>query len=45
MITTFQMTAATDTGIPGDQNTKVTQPVFIGQVYSRFPGTVANLQV
>ena len=39
------MTAATDTGIAGDQNTKDTQPVFIGQVFNRFPGTVANLQV
>src|SRR5208282_1285545 len=39
------MTAATDTGIAGDQNTKNTQPVFTGQVYSPFPGTVAGLNV
>ena len=45
VLTTFQMTAQTDTGIPGDQNTRVTQPVFIGQVFNSFPGTVANLQV
>ena len=45
VVTTFQMTAQTDTGIPGDQNTRMTQPVFIGQVFSSFPGTVANLQV
>ena len=32
------MTAATDTGIAGDQNTKLTQPQFIGQVYSTLPG-------
>jgi hypothetical protein len=45
VVTTFQMTSATDTGIPGDQNTNVTQPQFIGQVFNSFPGTVANLQV
>src|SRR5271157_1439857 len=45
VLTTFQMTPATDTGIPGDQNTNLSQPQFIGQVYNSFPGTVANLQV
>ncbi len=45
VLTTFQMTAATDTGIAGDQNTNISQPQFIGQVYNSFPGTVANLQV
>ncbi|MGZ3470762.1 MAG: S8 family serine peptidase, partial [Isosphaeraceae bacterium] len=45
VVTAFQMTAATDTGIAGDQNTKDTQPVFTGQVYSPFPGTVAGLNV
>ena len=45
VITTFQMTPATDTGIAGDQNTNITQPQFIGQVYNSFPGTVANLSV
>ena len=45
VVTTFQMTAATDTGIAGDQNTKLSQPQFVGQVYATFPGTVANLRV
>ena len=45
VLTTFQMTAATDTGIAGDQNTNLSQPQFIGQVYNSFPGTVANLSV
>ena len=45
VITSFQMTTATDTGIPGDQNTNTSQPQFIGQVYNGFPGTVANLEV
>jgi hypothetical protein len=45
VLTTFQMTPATDTGIAGDQNTKLSQPQFIGQVFANFPGTVANLNV
>ena len=45
VITVFQMTPATDSGIAGDQNTNITQPQFIGQVYNSFPGTVANLSV
>jgi hypothetical protein len=47
IITTFQLTptAANDTGIVGDQNTSVTEPTFVGQVFSSFPGTVANLSV
>ncbi|MGP0069534.1 MAG: S8 family serine peptidase, partial [Isosphaeraceae bacterium] len=44
-ITTFQMTAATDTGIAGDQNTDDSVPSFIGQVYVPFPGSVAGDQV
>ncbi len=44
-ITTFTMTAATDTGISGDQNTNDSQPSFIGQVYVPFPGSVAGDQV
>ncbi len=35
-------TAANDTGIVGDQNTNISQPTFIGQVYAPFPGTVAE---
>ena len=45
VLTTFQMTPATDTGIAGDQNTNLSRPQFIGQVYNSFPGTVANLSV
>ena len=45
LITTLTMTAATDTGIVGDQNTNLSNPIFIGQVFASFPGTVANLQV
>ncbi len=39
------MTPSSDTGIAGDQNTNVTQPQFIGQVYVPFPGSVAGDQV
>jgi hypothetical protein len=47
VVTTFELTptAANDTGIIGDQNTSVTEPNFVGQVYAAFPGTVANLSV
>ena len=47
IITTLVMTptAGNDTGIAGDQNTKITNPSFVGQVFAPFPGTVANLQV
>ena len=45
VLTLFQMTPATDTGIPGDQNTNLSQPQFIGQVFNSFPGTVSNLSV
>jgi len=47
VITTFVLTPTptNDTGIVGDQNTSVTEPNFIGQLYSNFPGTVANLSV
>ncbi len=46
-ITTFEMTptATNDTGIVGDQNTNISQPSFIGQLFAPFPGTVANVQV
>ncbi len=47
VITTFTLTPTptNDTGIVGDQNTNISQPSFIGQVYVPFPGTVANVQV
>ena len=38
-------TAANDTGIVGDQNTMVSEPQFIGQLFAAFPNTVANLPV
>ncbi len=38
-------TAANDTGIVGDQNTNVSEPQFIGQLFAAFPNTVANLPV
>jgi large repetitive protein len=44
-ITTFTMTAATDTGYAQDQDTDDSEPAFIGQVYVPFPGTVAGDQV
>ena len=44
-LTSFQIIPGSDTGIPGDQNTRVSQPTFVGQVFSAFPGTVANLEV
>ena len=46
-ITSFQVnpTPTNDTGIVGDQNTNISEPVLIGQLYAAFPGTVANLPV
>lgn len=35
----------TDTGIPGDQNTRDVKPKFTGQVSATFPNTVAGLTV
>jgi hypothetical protein len=34
-----------DTGIPGDQNTRSVRPRFVGQVSSAFPGAIAGLTV
>ncbi|MDR3620298.1 MAG: S8 family serine peptidase, partial [Paludisphaera borealis] len=45
VVTAFQLTPGTDSGLPSDQNTNISQPSFIGQIYSPFPGSVANLQV
>jgi large repetitive protein len=47
VITTFEMSPASnnDTGVTADQNTRVSQPLFIGQVTAAFPATVAGLQV
>ncbi|WP_406696071.1 S8 family serine peptidase [Singulisphaera sp. Ch08] len=45
VVTSLQLTDASDTGIKGDGITNANQPVFIGQVGASFPGTVAGLQV
>ena len=45
VITSFIMNPASDTGSPGDSNTRNNMPSFVGQVYANFPGTVSNLQV
>ncbi len=34
-----------DSGIPGDQNTDVTRPAFVGTVANTFPGAVGGLTV
>jgi hypothetical protein len=39
------LTLATDTGIPGDNNTRSQQPTFVGKVATTFPGSVAGLRV
>ena len=44
-ITTFEMNPADETGIAGQQDTNLSQPGFMGQVYAPFPGTVADLAV
>ena len=46
-ITTFEMnpTAGNDTGIVGDQNTNISEPQLIGQIYAAFPNAEANLPV
>src|SRR5439155_8941064 len=44
-ITTFVMSPTSDSGTPNDQNTNVSQPVLIGQVFAAFPGTIAGSPV
>ncbi len=39
------MDPSSDTGIPNDQNTNLTQPQFIGQVYVPFPGSISGDQI
>jgi hypothetical protein len=34
-----------DSGIPGDSNTNITQPTFVGQVVANFPATYSNVEV
>ena len=45
VITTFNLVAASDTGIKGDGNTKFSAPTFIGQIAATFPGTVSGLTI
>ncbi len=45
VITSLQLTSASDSGIQGDGNTNITDPSFIGQVYATFPGTISGLTV
>lgn len=40
-----ELSAASDSGIPGDQNTNVKRPEFVGRVSASFPGAIAGLQV
>jgi hypothetical protein len=45
IITTFTMNPSSETGIAGQQNTNLSQPAFVGQVYVPFPGSIAGDQV
>ncbi len=45
VVTSFQITDASDSGAKDDGSTNVSQPVFIGQVRASFPGSVSNVQV
>ncbi len=47
VITTFEMTPLpnNDTGIVGDQNTNISQPTFIGQVFAAFPAAITGIQI
>lgn len=44
-ITTFEMQPSSETGIAGQQNTNLSQPQFIGQIYVPFPGSISGDQV
>jgi hypothetical protein len=45
VVTSLQLTPASDTGLKGDGNTSVNQPQLVGQVFAPFPGSVAGLTV
>ncbi len=45
VITSLTLAPASDTGIPGDNNTNNNRPNLIGQVVARFPTTPAGLVV
>jgi uncharacterized repeat protein (TIGR01451 family) len=41
-ITTFSMAPSSDLGIPNDQITGISQPVFVGQLSAAFPGSISG---
>ncbi|MDR3634850.1 MAG: Ig-like domain-containing protein [Isosphaeraceae bacterium] len=45
IVTSFQLTPQSDSGIQGDENTNSGQPTFIGQVTNGFLGPIAGLTV
>ena len=45
IITTLTLAPGSDSGIVGDNNTKVTTPSVVGQVTASFPGAIAGLLV
>ncbi len=45
VITSLQLTPATDTGIQGDENTNINHPIFVGQVTNSFPGTISGVTI
>ena len=45
IITGISLAPTSDTGLPGDQNTRDQRPTFVGNVTTDFPGTVAGLVV
>ena len=45
LVSSLTLAPASDSGIPGDGNTNVATPSLVGQITSRFPGSLANQQV
>src|SRR5262249_42523678 len=45
LVSSLGLTAASDTGVPGDANTDLTQPIFSGQLAGLFPAAVGGVQV
>ena len=45
VITSFELLPASDTGIKGDSDTNLSNPIFVGQIATTFPGTVSGLTV
>src|SRR5262249_54520669 len=44
-IASVSLDKASDTGIPGDQNTNQVRPKFVGKVNNAFPGTVGGVTI